>query len=320
MPTDLEQSIIKTLAFFDIFDYPLTLTEVWKWLYKPGKINNQNPKLSDVKEVLETSRFLQSKISQVEGFYALSGREASYLIRKQCNNLAEYKFNRAVRLIKFYKYLPFIKMIAICNSLAYSNSREEGDIDFFIITSKDKMWLARFLVICFVKLLHKRPTCDKKRNTFDFSFFIDERFLNIKDVMFSQQGDIYYPYWLEQLMPIYNPQNFYQKFLTANQWYKDYLPNGLSNQFTLEVKDHFLSRLIKGIWGFILQPPFLGSLIKNLIRKFQTRIIDQNLRELVNIDTRVVINDKMLKFHSNDRREVFYKKWKEASRQLLEKK
>lgn len=71
MPNTLEQSIIKTLAFFDIFDYPLTLTEIWKWLYKPGKINNENPKLSDVKQALETSKFLQDKVSSVEGFYSL---------------------------------------------------------------------------------------------------------------------------------------------------------------------------------------------------------------------------------------------------------
>ncbi len=316
MPNPLEQSIIKTLAFFDIFNYPLTLTELWKWLYRPGT-GRQPVSLSELKEILATSQWLKEKVVQVEGFYALVGREASYLIRKRHNNLAEHKFDLAVRLIKIYRYLPFIKMIAVCNSLAYSNTREESDIDLFIITARGKLWLVRLLTIAVVKILHLRPQPDHSRDTFCLSFFIDEDYLNIKDVMITSQTDVYYPYWLEQVLPIYDQDNTYAKFLAANDWCQDYLPNGLPNQFVHEVKDNIFSRLIKSILGFIFSPPLLNHWLDNVYRRLQTRIIDRNLHELVNLDTRVVINERMLKFHQNDRREVFSKKWREKTRQLL---
>ena len=150
MRSQIEQSILKTLAFFDIFNYPLTTEEIWKWLYRPGaKVS-----LADIKAVLADSDFLRDKISLIEGFYALRGREHTHLIRKQHNNLAERKFARAVRLVRLYKYLPFIKMIAVCNTLAYSNASEDSDIDFFIITNKRRIWLVRFFTIVMIFLLN----------------------------------------------------------------------------------------------------------------------------------------------------------------------
>ena len=165
MSTSLEQSIIKTLAFFDIFDYQLTLTEIWKWLYKPGG-PQEKIELSQIKKILETSEWLSKRVAKVEGFYALVGRESTYLIRKRHNNLAEHKFQRVLWLVRFFKYLPFIKMIAICNSLAYSNTREESDIDLFIIAAHGRMWLVRFFTIALVKILHFRPSAELSRDTF----------------------------------------------------------------------------------------------------------------------------------------------------------
>ena len=146
--TNIEKSIIQTLAFFDIFSYPLTESEIWKWLYKPGK----KVALSEIKNVLEDSEFLTDKVSKVEGFYSLKDRENTCYRRKQNNNVAEHKYRRAIRLAKLYRFIPFIRMMAVCNSLAISNAKEDSDIDFFIITKKNKIWLARFFSVLFIKI------------------------------------------------------------------------------------------------------------------------------------------------------------------------
>jgi len=224
---DLEKSILKTLAFFEVFSYPLTVSEIWKWLYKP----QQDYKLSDVKEALESSDVLKEKLDTQEGFYYIKGRDHIYLKRKHNNNLAERKFRKVVYLAKIYRFIPFVKMMAVCNSLGYSNANEKSDIDLFIITKQGTIWLARFFTILIVKFLHMRPKEDTKKDTFCLSFFVDERYLDIEN---SRMGtnDIYYPYWVSNLIPVYNPYHLYQKFLAANLWHKDYLPNTYPNQFS----------------------------------------------------------------------------------------
>ncbi len=312
MLTDLEKSIIKTFAYFDIFNYPLTLSEVWKYLYCP----QQTYTLLEVKQTLENSEFLQSRLVRIEGFYAIKGREHTYLLRKQNNNWADRKLAKAVKLARLYRYAPFIKMIAVCNSLAYSNAKHDSDIDLFVITTHGKIWVARFWAVFWVRLFGLRPDDNKRKDTFCFSFFVDEDHLNINNIRLGQH-DIYLTYWLQQMLPIYDPEGFYQKLLTANHWYQKYVPNSYANQFVNEVKATRFSKIFSSILAFIFDPPILGKFLRTLYRRFQASIIDRNMQSMVNIDTRIIVNDFMLKFHANDRRDFFYNRWRENIRDLL---
>ena len=41
------------------------------------------------------------------------------------------------------------------------------------------------------------------------------------------------------------------------------------------------------------------------------------LKSLVNLNTKVIVNNQMLKFHDNDRRDIFFKQWKERLSKLI---
>jgi len=309
---DLEKSILKIIAFFDIFAYPLTASEIYKWLYKPQQVYS----LSDVKSILASSHILNKELSSEEGFYHIKGRDHIYLRRKQNNNLAERKFKKVVYLAKVYRFIPFVRMVAVCNSLAYSNANEKSDIDLFVISRRGTIWLARFFTIFVVKILGMRPKDDSKKDTFCLSFFIDEGFLDIEH---SRMGndDIYYPYWISSLMPVYDPDGLYEKFLEANAWYKNILPNTYPNQFSKEVHASWVPKFLNVIIFYIFSPPIIRRWVYNMYRSFQIKIIDKNLKSLINIDTRVIVNERMLKFYSNDNRELFAKQWKERVRELI---
>lgn len=338
---ELQTAILRTLVYFDIFDYPLTLTEVWKWLNitDSSPINHQaimdnapiNANSSPITpaysaavadsagrrgwlaNIQEALGQMPDKIQTKNGFYFLPGREPIIEERLRRYGYAETKYRRALKFIKIFRFIPFIKMIAVCNNLAYSNCSKKGDIDLFIITQKNRLWLTRFLVVGLLKLLGVRPAAAKKQDTIDANFFLSEDNLNLESVKIGQD-DIYLTYWIDQLVPIYDIGDTYQKFHNANQWIKKTLPNSFGYQPNdrRTVKNGLLSYLITQSSNLLWNWP----LFEKLAKIYQLKIIPPVLKEMMNEDTRVVVNDGMLKFHRDDRRLEYQNKFNELINKL----
>lgn len=304
---DLEKSIIETIAYFDIFDYPMTSIEIWKWLIFDNN-DTKSVSLFDIKNILDSSEYLQSKIEFKQGYYFFTGRENIISTRRQRYSLAERKYKRALNIIKILKFAPFIKMVAICNTLAFNNSKEEADIDLFIVTKHNRVWQSRFWVAGFLKLFKMRPSQDKSRDTICSSFFIDEDNLNLKE--YSIDNDIYLLYWVTQIVPVYD-DGIYDEFILANIWTKKILPNTLQ---IMPVKKRSLkkARVLKKVINLLV-----SILPESIFKKYQLKIMPTKLSDLANKDTRVVINDHVLKFHDNDRREVFLQKWQARKSEMI---
>lgn len=355
---NLRQSILQTIAYFDIFDYPLTQFEVWKWLYPPNRVGDpswateQNHKgsdtrlegkcvgdsfvrpasrceagavtadeqdssatrwegrLSDVIDVLE-NMVSENIIETLNGFYFLPGRREIIRIRLDRYNIAEIKYKKAVRLVKFLSLIPYIKMIAVCNTLGYSNSRRQADIDFFIITAKNRIWISRFLTTFFLKICGLRPKGKNLQDKFCLSFFVSEDNLNLQDLTLGQ-NDIYFQFWLTQLVPVYNTDGTYEKFLKANSWDKSYLPNCLDFQTSRRRRVKDRCKLFKKIWNFLTT-----NLDEKFYKWLQLKILPKKLKDLVNQDTRVVLTDQVLKFHDNDRRKIYRDLWERKVTAML---
>lgn len=350
---NLEKSISATIAYFDIFNYPLTEVEIWKWLLMISdfrfKISDLNLRLSDedkkislaaVQKILENSDLIKSLTSNDRGFYFLKNREELVEIRERRYVLAEKKIKRAKRVTGFLKFIPGIKMIAVCNSLAWTNAREESDIDFFIVTAPNKIWTARFWAAGFLKIFGLRPSGKNNKDKICLSFFVDEDSLELEPLAVGQP-DIYLIYWVAQLRPLYDRGGVYQKFWQANAWVKNFLPNifprevgravssaGLplkhasQESFSdgasqspralpraaavfVEKKDSNQSALRKVFGADTTSDGFLEI----FFRWLQMKLLLKSLKEMANRDSRVVITDKILKFHANDRREEYKQKW-----------
>jgi hypothetical protein len=118
-------------------------------------------------------------------------------------------------------------------------------------------------------------------------------------------------------MPLYDPDSLYKKFLEANDWYLQYLPNSYPNQFSKEVRADRKSKLVAKVTQGIFKIPLLGNYLHSFLRELQVKIIDRNLKSLINVDTRIIVNEKMLKFYPNDNRELFFKRWQEKVHNIL---
>lgn len=296
MANNLEKSILSTIAYFDIFDYPLTDLEIWKWLYRTENWDKQNV-FSEIIKILENSEYLKSLIESKRGFYFLKGRESILKIRQKRYNLAEEKFKKAIKISRFLRFLPGVRMIAVCNSLAWSNASEESDIDFFIVTRKNKIWITRFWAAGFLKLLGLRPRGQRTKDKICLSFFADEDSLDFEKISLGKP-DIYLIYWIVQIAPIYDAGGIYQKFLSANSWIKKYLPNYFAAEigFRRKIKAAALPLFFFG-WG------------NKFSRWLQIKFLPKQIRDAANKDSCVIVSDSILKFHVNDRRTKYREIW-----------
>ena len=143
------------------------------------------------------------------------------------------------------------------------------------------------------------------------SFFITDKNLNLQRV--SLENDVYLYYWITQLIPIYDAFDISKKILKENDWVKERLyhfDSVYKVDETWQVKKFIkmsgITNFMEKIWG-----SSYGDLLEkqakaiglSKMRFNSTSVQKEN-------DSRVVINDEMLKFHENDRREFYKEKWK----------
>lgn len=205
----IQQNILSTLAFFNIFQFPLTDFEIWKFILQQNDKTPQESNIPTGQEIKRQNNDLlnsevslfqiinaleelkkDGKVGEKNGFYALTiGNNFSIdemaKIRMKRYRLSQKKFRRALWVSKILAGFPTIKMIAICNSLAISNADKSSDIDLFIITKKSKIWTTRFITLAILKMLGLRPRPNKSSNKICASFFISENNLNLENISFG---------------------------------------------------------------------------------------------------------------------------------------
>lgn len=290
---NLTTEIEKIISYFDLFDYPLTLLEVSSYL--PNKAS-----LTIIIDILES---LKPYIFEHNGFYGLKGREEIINIRTKRYNYSNRKIKTAQRFLVLFKYLPFIKVISLANSIGAHNLREGSDIDFFIICSPRRLWLTRFLLAGTAKILNRRPTTKNKRDKICLSFYITTENLNL-DSLKLQGADPYFYYWLRTLILLYNKDKIYEKFLDEN---------GVGNEkFSAgELVLNSAQSLKKNHTCFAL------DFIELIVKKFQYLIMSPELKKAMNNSIGVVINDKVLKLYLHDNRQVYAEKYGNKLREIF---
>ena len=304
----LEKSILVTICYFDVFDYPLTLVEIWQWLYVGQKAETQNlgtTKIFDVQNALDVSDYLKKRIECQNGFYFLYGRKGLVEKRMARYNIAESKYKKAIRAIKILKYVPYVKTLAICNNLSYQNARNDSDIDLFIIIKSGRLFSARLLVTLITHFLRMRRHHRLIKDRICLSFYVTDKFLNLESLL-KKPYDPHFAFWFSQFVPVYDRGTF-RKLMEENGWLKNYLPNSFFYYTTLRrtVSDTFFSKHFKNGCEYILSS-FLGDWLEKIVRYLQMKRIRQNKSsKLRKGGTDVIAGDNILKFHEEDRREIY---------------
>jgi hypothetical protein len=279
----LIRAIIEVIAFFDLFEYPLTAYEIGANLQPPRKLVEVMRSLDQEINGHPTST-ASAVIGQQNGFYFLRGREATVTTRQQRHNYSCRKIAIARRFSRAFSWCPFVRVIAVANSIGSHNLRDGSDIDFFIITAARRLWLSRLYCAGLAKLLNSRPTTQTKQDKICLSFYISTEHLNLQDLQLPGR-DPYFDYWRRGLVVLYNQDKTYEQFLAANRL-RDFAAAAAS-----PVRAPKSSR-----W-------------EGLAKHWQLKIMPPVLRAAMNNSDGVVVNDAVLKLYQRDRRREFLEKY-----------
>ena len=234
--TKIDSSLMSSVIYHNIFDYPLKIAELDFWKVGKGQedINfqgvaaqiKQNYIFVLGRENLIAKRIFREKISREKIKIAIS---ASYIIGK----------------------IPSVECVMLTGALCMKNADFNSDIDLFIITKKNTLWSTRPLVYLVLKLcgfkLRRAHDSDQK----------DRLCLNMwAEGIFSWEKprrNIFTAHEILQMHPLVNKNNIYEKFILKNKWVKDYWPNAYLKTKKRIVVNHKSKKYLNEVFVKVLR-------------------------------------------------------------------
>lgn len=293
----VQKSILRTLTFFDIFGRPLTLEEIWLFLYqtKAGKLKV----LIGLKKLLQ-----KSLVFEGNNYYALKNRPKIIPAFIENQTLIRRRWQKVFWVLKFLRFMPFLKNISVINSLSFGTATKDSDIDILIVAEKNRLWTARAMVVAVLELLGQNKNKWYQAGKFCLGFAFDDSAMALEKLRIKD--DIYLSFWLANLTPIFD-KRVYGKLIEANSWILSDLPNWLPREMqAVKAKRSFWEKFLQGN---------LGGWIETRLKAIQIKRIwsdPQNKRT----GASVVATEHMMKLHAFDKR-LFYKtRWQQKIKNL----
>ena len=207
---DLEHAILEALAYSDIFEYPLRLDELHRYLPLRAKVEQLSGALES----------LNGRVGRKDGFYFLAGREAFVEIRGQCEARSQKLMPRALKYGRVLGFLPFVRMVALTGSLAVRNISGDQDFDYMLVAAPGRVWTARAFALLFNRFVHL------------FGHTLCPNLIVSENALEWPVQDLYSARELCQMIPI-TGLDVYSRLLKANAWAKEFLPNALMESNSL---------------------------------------------------------------------------------------
>ncbi len=245
LSTELEQAVLLTAVYSDLFDYPLTADELFALL--PVRCSDRESFDRSV-AALENRSGTDRRLVRRDGYLCLAGREDLAALRRQRKERAARRWPPTRRFARWLARVPFVRMVAVCGSQAVENGGRDGDIDLFLITEKDRLWLAHTMIMI-LRRLGRRIGIEPCPN-----YLLSAASLEV------ETRNLYTAREVVQAVPLWG-EEAYERFLATNRWVEEFLP-----QTRLEDRRRFLEEPRRGFAVRAVEKLLGGALGKALDR------------------------------------------------------
>jgi hypothetical protein len=262
-PQIIRNNILKTLLYYDIFKFPLKDEEIYYLLP-----SNSIPKSNIINLIDKFSQDRDNPFTGKNGYYYVKPNEENIKLRYERERYSKKMWKLARIITHIIKRFPFVRTVIVTGSLSKNSSDKSSDLDFMVITKKDRLWIARTLLMLFKKIF-----LFNSYKFFCINYFISEDKLEIDEKNYFTATEIVH------LKATFNTAGM-NKFISNNSWIKKYFPNyipinDLLNSAGFKVNDRksYIQKLFElffiGTWGNYLDNYFRIKTTDYFKRKYK---------------------------------------------------
>ncbi|MEK9160333.1 MAG: hypothetical protein AAB383_06430 [Patescibacteria group bacterium] len=298
---NMKQAVLSTLAYFQLFEVPLTRSELSEHLFFA------QPDEEKISIYLKESPL----IKLTEGYYSLSSDPAFHEKFFEKVQRSRKLWKKVRRYQWLFSICPFVKLVCVCNSLPIYAVDEGSDIDLLVVTEKNRLFLARLCLTVLTSLFGVRRHGNKTEGRFCLSFYLSEDSTDFKKLA-QEPYDIYLAYWLKTLEPIAGDYTVYEKILEENRaWLEEYFRTVTPHRRFFRKATPFQDKMKSWAEKILNKDEWEVKTREKQIRRAKDKFYDLKDR------SGTVISPTMLKFHDKDRRSEIRKEWVALLNELL---
>ncbi len=201
------EAVMEVLKYFHVFRHPLYSSEIHKFL----GVRISSDELCELLNVMVAN----GQLYFLYDLYSLENSNDIFLRRLSGAEQASGKMEEAYKSGKIIAAFPFVKCVCISGSLSKGYADKDSDIDFFIVTQHERLWICRTVLHVFKKLTF----LVNKQHSFCMNYFIDE-----KKLLLDEQN-IFTATELATLIPVFNTTIYNQLMQENKYWMRDYFKN-----------------------------------------------------------------------------------------------
>lgn len=207
----IEDSVIRALRYSNIFSYPLSF-------YQIGLYMDQTTSYEELQKALR--QLVQKKvITKKRTIYRLRKEKCVNWTQKQAHT--KKLFKEYAKQLKRLEKIPWIHLLSITGSLAAANPQEKDDIDIFLVTKENRLWLTRFFVVLYLKIWGLYRTDETPSGKICPNLLISEKNLTWT----KEKQNLFVAAEIVRMQPVINRNNAYERFLSQNNWIQKFFPN-----------------------------------------------------------------------------------------------
>ncbi len=218
----LRARVLLTVSYNAVFSWPLTLEEIQRRLLACHRHSDSDAE-SEEESFRVITQLLKEGLLIKEGkLITLKTHPHAFKIRQEAELRANKKWVEVRHFVRLVSWLPWLQAIFVTGSLAVNHAKKNDDIDFLLVTKKNRLWLARPIITLLTLLVGKgRLYGFHAENSWCLNMWLEEDCL----ILPESQRSVYSAYELLQAVCVWDRGGVEERLARENKWVSSVIPS-----------------------------------------------------------------------------------------------